>query len=108
MSSPFHIDTMSISIEALAMAGANYLECSVDFEQWEHRDLDPPPPHLLAEEDAEEEHEVMRMSAEASHSGKKHALDDEGGDGDDDDFNPNKDDGDSSRDKKIELPYFTA
>ncbi|CAK9144058.1 unnamed protein product [Ilex paraguariensis] len=99
------------------MAGANYLECSVDFEDWEHQDLEPPPPHLLAEEDEvededEEENYVRRVTnvnygspvgnylmdcenqSEASHSLKKHCLDDEGGNGDDD-FNDSEGDGSS-------------
>lgn len=47
---------MSVSIEALAMAGANYIECGIDTEQWEREDLaELPPPHLLAEEEDDEE-----------------------------------------------------
>lgn len=44
---------MSESIEALAMAGVDYHICNVDFEEWEHEDMEPPPPHLLAEEEEE-------------------------------------------------------
>ncbi|EOX92086.1 Uncharacterized protein TCM_001093 [Theobroma cacao] len=44
---------MSVSIEALAMAGIDYLEWGMEIEEWELEDLEPPP-HLLAEE-AEED-----------------------------------------------------
>ncbi|XWS41583.1 hypothetical protein CRYUN_Cryun17cG0094300 [Craigia yunnanensis] len=44
---------MSVSIEALAMAGTDYIEWGMEIEEWEHEELEPPP-HLLAEE-AEEE-----------------------------------------------------
>lgn len=39
---------MSVSIEALAMAGADYLE-------WEGEELEFPPPHLLVDHEEEEE-----------------------------------------------------
>ncbi|XP_059623042.1 uncharacterized protein LOC132266206 [Cornus florida] len=41
---------MSVSLEALAMAGANYVEWGMDIEEWERRET---PPHLLAEEEEE-------------------------------------------------------
>ncbi|CAK7334689.1 unnamed protein product [Dovyalis caffra] len=41
---------MSLSLEALAMAGTNYLEWGVDVEEWEDDDSELPPPHLLVEE----------------------------------------------------------
>ncbi|XWS44946.1 hypothetical protein CRYUN_Cryun15aG0093800 [Craigia yunnanensis] len=44
---------MSVSIEALAMAGADYSE-------WEHEDLELTPPHLLADQEDEEEEERIR------------------------------------------------
>lgn len=45
---------MSISIEALAMAGADYIECNIDFKEWERWQMtEPPPPHLYADEDDE-------------------------------------------------------
>ena len=50
---------MSVSLEALAMAGANYLESGMDIEEWEQQDLGPPPPHLLAEEEEREEEEKI-------------------------------------------------
>ena len=53
-----HLDlVMSVSLEALAMAGVNYLESGMDIEEWERQDLGPPPSHLLAEEEEEEEEE---------------------------------------------------
>lgn len=40
-----------MSIEALAMAGADYRECGIDFEEWEAcRRSSQPPPHLLVED----------------------------------------------------------
>ncbi|KAI8536264.1 hypothetical protein RHMOL_Rhmol10G0243300 [Rhododendron molle] len=45
---------MSISIEALAMVGADYLDWGKDMEEWERGDLELPP-HLLAEEEEEDE-----------------------------------------------------
>ncbi|KAF2293036.1 hypothetical protein GH714_035567 [Hevea brasiliensis] len=44
---------MTVSIEALAMAGMDYLEWGMDVQEWEREE--PPPPHLLAEEEKEEE-----------------------------------------------------
>lgn len=47
---------MSVSLEALAMAGASGVECAMDIEEWERNDLEQyPPPHLLAEDEEEEE-----------------------------------------------------
>ena len=41
-----------VSLEALAMAGVDYLSFNMDVEEWERRELDePPPPHLLADEE---------------------------------------------------------
>lgn len=45
---------MSASIEALAMAGVDYLIHNLDIEDWEQEELELPPPHLLAEEEEEE------------------------------------------------------
>ncbi|XP_039053512.1 uncharacterized protein LOC120195609 [Hibiscus syriacus] len=46
---------MTVSIEALAMAGADYNEWGLDIEEWEDDDdLQCPPPHLLADEKEEE------------------------------------------------------
>ncbi|GAV84674.1 hypothetical protein CFOL_v3_28116 [Cephalotus follicularis] len=43
---------MSVSLEALAMAGLDYNEWGLDTEEWERKDLETmPPPHLLAEEE---------------------------------------------------------
>ncbi|KAI3747457.1 hypothetical protein L6452_09914 [Arctium lappa] len=42
---------MSASIEGLAMAGVDYNEWGMDFEEWERMELMvPPPPHLYADE----------------------------------------------------------
>ncbi|KAJ6682636.1 hypothetical protein OIU74_020800 [Salix koriyanagi] len=55
---------MSASMEALAMAGVDYLIHSMNIEEWEQEELElPPPPHLLAEE--EEEEEVERNSKDS-------------------------------------------
>ncbi|KAL7230695.1 hypothetical protein ACSBR2_009053 [Camellia fascicularis] len=45
---------MSISFEALAMSGANYLEFGMDIEEWERLDS-VLPPHLYAEDEDKEE-----------------------------------------------------
>lgn len=45
---------MSVSIEALAMAGADYVEWGIDMEEWEQREMERPPPHLLADEEEKE------------------------------------------------------
>lgn len=49
---------MLVSLEALAMTGADYVEWGMDAEEWE-RDDDLTPPHLLAEEEEEEEHSAL-------------------------------------------------
>ncbi|OAY33411.1 hypothetical protein MANES_13G093800v8 [Manihot esculenta] len=40
---------MTVSIEALAMAGMDYLEWGMDVQEWEREE--PPPAYLLAEEE---------------------------------------------------------
>ena len=55
---------MSVSLEALAMAGVNYLESSMDIEEWQRQDLAPPPPHLLAHEEEEEENYQKKKNNE--------------------------------------------
>uniref|UniRef100_A0A5B7BHW5 Uncharacterized protein n=1 Tax=Davidia involucrata TaxID=16924 RepID=A0A5B7BHW5_DAVIN len=62
---------MSISIEALAMAGANYLESGMEIEEWERRDLETPP-YLLAEAEDEialGERKNIRLSHHSFHTG---------------------------------------
>ncbi|KAJ0082097.1 hypothetical protein Patl1_12412 [Pistacia atlantica] len=55
---------MSVSLEALAMAGTDYAEWGMDFEEWEHReDLEPPPPHLLADEEDDVRRESLAMES---------------------------------------------
>ncbi|KAK2655699.1 hypothetical protein Ddye_008751 [Dipteronia dyeriana] len=46
---------MSMSMEALAMAGVDYVEWGLHVEEWEREDSELPPPHLLAEEEEEEQ-----------------------------------------------------
>ncbi|OMO73100.1 hypothetical protein COLO4_27262 [Corchorus olitorius] len=46
---------MSVSIEALAMAGADYVEWGMDIEEWEYEDRDLTPAYLLADEEEGEE-----------------------------------------------------
>ena len=38
-----------MSIEALAMAGVDYMKCDIDVEKWERCGEKQPPSHLLAE-----------------------------------------------------------
>ena len=38
-----------MSIEALAMAGADYMECGIDLQGWETGGSTQPPPYLLVE-----------------------------------------------------------
>ncbi|KAJ6737212.1 hypothetical protein OIU85_019291, partial [Salix viminalis] len=53
-------------MEALAMAGVDYLIHNMNIEEWEQEELElPPPPHLLAEEEEEEEEEVERNSKDS-------------------------------------------
>lgn len=49
---------MSVSMEALAMAGADCMEFGVNLQEWESKDLEMIPPHLLAQAQEEEEEEV--------------------------------------------------
>ncbi|KAK5785295.1 uncharacterized protein LOC128283873 [Gossypium arboreum] len=53
---------MSLSIEALAMAGVDYVEWGLDIEEWERED-ELPPPHLLADDNEKEEEEFMKRHA---------------------------------------------
>lgn len=47
---------MSVSLEALAMAGMDSGDWGIDVEEWETQDLDRcPPPYLLAEERDDDE-----------------------------------------------------
>ncbi|GMI67942.1 hypothetical protein HRI_000463500 [Hibiscus trionum] len=70
---------MSVSIEALAMAGVDYMEWGMDIEEWEC-DHELPPPHLLA--DCDEEDELMKRQFRRSCSGNNNnnnPQDDSGG-----------------------------
>jgi hypothetical protein len=52
-----------VSLEALAMAGTNGVECSMDFEEWELNDLEQyPPPHLLAQEEEDDDNNNNKSS----------------------------------------------
>ncbi|OWM82219.1 hypothetical protein CDL15_Pgr001793 [Punica granatum] len=52
---------MSVSIEALAMAGADYLDYEMDGEEWE-----APPAHLLVGEEEEEDNSEAEIPWNAS------------------------------------------
>ncbi|OMO73099.1 hypothetical protein COLO4_27261 [Corchorus olitorius] len=47
---------MEVSLEALAMAGVDYVEWGLDVEEWERLN-EQTPPHLLADEEEEEDEE---------------------------------------------------
>ncbi|OMO56122.1 hypothetical protein CCACVL1_26748 [Corchorus capsularis] len=49
---------MGVSLEALAMAGVDYIEWGLDVEEWERLN-EQTPPHLLADEEEEEEEEFF-------------------------------------------------
>lgn len=46
-----------MSIEALAMAGADYVECGIDLDLLDSRDREDPPPYLLADDAFEKGHD---------------------------------------------------
>ncbi|KAJ6918763.1 hypothetical protein NC651_012887 [Populus alba x Populus x berolinensis] len=52
---------MSASIEALAMAGVDYLIHNMDIEEWEQEELEPPP-YLLVKEEKEEEEKLKEIT----------------------------------------------
>ncbi|KAL6277204.1 hypothetical protein ACE6H2_020805 [Prunus campanulata] len=58
---------MSVSLEALAMAGTDYLSIAMTLEEWERCDLELSPPHLLAED--EEEKDERKLGEQ---EGKEH------------------------------------
>ncbi|KAK8716503.1 hypothetical protein V6N13_043810 [Hibiscus sabdariffa] len=61
---------MTISLEALAMSGADYNEWGLDIEKWEDDDASHcPPPHLLPEEDEEEPTRVVKRDTEIFSTG---------------------------------------
>lgn len=37
-----------MSIEALAMAGADYIQCGIEFHEYDEQDEHGPPPYMLA------------------------------------------------------------
>ncbi|MBA0851151.1 hypothetical protein Goshw_014322 [Gossypium schwendimanii] len=73
---------MSVSIEALAMAGVDYNEWGLDIEKWEDDDDSQcPPPHLLAEENEEEPARVVEQDTRiiGTSSPTRRSEDDAGG-----------------------------
>lgn len=64
---------MSISIEALAMAGTDHIEWGMSFAEWERMDIGPPPPYLYDDEDCdfkqhhEEDKEVVELKIDSSY-----------------------------------------
>ncbi|KAH1082664.1 hypothetical protein J1N35_022425 [Gossypium stocksii] len=54
----------NILMEAIAMAGVDYVEWGLDIEEWE-RDDELPPPHLLAHNNENEEEGFMKRHAYA-------------------------------------------
>ncbi|KDP46813.1 hypothetical protein JCGZ_24022 [Jatropha curcas] len=58
---------MSVSMEALAMAGVDYLEWGKQVQEWKQDDeFESPPPHLLAEEEEEEICRDLRVEMKQS------------------------------------------
>lgn len=56
-----------MSIEALAMAGADYIKCGINLQELEREDLEKTPQHLLAEQrhrNKSEENERDKMPLE--------------------------------------------
>ncbi|MBA0707154.1 hypothetical protein Golax_019228, partial [Gossypium laxum] len=73
---------MSVSIEALAMAGVDYNEWGLDIEKWEDDDDSQcPPPHLLAEKNEEEPARVVEQGTRiiGTSSPTRRSEDDAGG-----------------------------
>ncbi|KAL7131575.1 hypothetical protein ABFS83_12G012500 [Erythranthe nasuta] len=64
---------MSVSLEALAMSGANYLEVGFDINEWEQLESEVPP-HLLADEEEEnveeEKKKIERKKVDQKYSGR--------------------------------------
>ncbi|KAG6600647.1 hypothetical protein SDJN03_05880, partial [Cucurbita argyrosperma subsp. sororia] len=55
---------MSVSLEALAMAGIDSNERAMDAEEWERNEMEKNiPPHLLADEDNEEDEMSTKFPA---------------------------------------------
>ncbi|XP_022132368.1 uncharacterized protein LOC111005244 [Momordica charantia] len=81
---------MTVSLEALAMAGMDSGNWGVDFDEWETQDSDQyPPPYLLAEgpdNEAEEPNWVDKFGAFPSHRRKVGGGGVDGGECDDGSF----------------------
>ncbi|BFG35487.1 hypothetical protein CerSpe_217610 [Prunus speciosa] len=55
-----------MSIEALAMAGADYMEFGINFEEWEQKDsLKDPPPYMLADEQSSDVDQLLKTKGAA-------------------------------------------
>ncbi|XVF15110.1 hypothetical protein REPUB_Repub09cG0121100 [Reevesia pubescens] len=63
---------MSVSIEALAMAGTDYIEWGMGIEEWEQEELEFPPAYLLADEEEGEEEIIVRSTTCSSSSSTSH------------------------------------
>ncbi|KAK7318624.1 hypothetical protein RJT34_03327 [Clitoria ternatea] len=60
---------MLVSLEALAMAGASYVESGMDVEEWENTDFEQnPPPHLMSEECYKEQY--LTLTNDQDRNGK--------------------------------------
>lgn len=46
-----------MSIEALAIAGADYVECGIDLDLLDSKDREDPPPYLLADDAFKKSHD---------------------------------------------------
>lgn len=53
---------MSISLEALAMAGEDYVNYGIDMEEWERADLEETPAHLLADDEVGHSEQQFNLS----------------------------------------------
>ncbi|CAO2827786.1 unnamed protein product [Amaranthus hypochondriacus] len=56
---------MSVSLEALAMAGEDYGDFGINMEEWERAHLEEVPAHLLADEDLDNQyHDQERLCSD--------------------------------------------
>lgn len=64
-----------MSIEALAMAGADYMECAIDLEVLEcSRRLENSPPYLLAEQSSIIRSDQFKLRHKRKCTGDQHVL----------------------------------
>lgn len=64
---------MTVSLEALAMSGADFLEVGLDFEEWEQKDSEIPP-YLLAEDDDDDNEEGLKHGNAGDNDNSKRGL----------------------------------